>query len=371
MVKINGQRVETLEVENVIKKFDGVENVAVKAFVDDDGQNYIVAYFVRKPNTTEISDVQIRKELAKKVPPYMIPRFFVEKDTLPLTASGKLDRVSLEPPSVENYKVKYRVPETDAEKSVCEVFSTVLNCGRVGADDDFFALGGDSIKVLKLMDALKTIGFAVSAKEILQGKTVAKIAGFAIRVKAADRTAESALAAVRSATDYWKAIPEFTPLTDSQRGVYFESIEKPLSTMYNIPFALELPASVDIEKFENAIRSVSLVHPALFVSVSDEMGEPAMLFNSPECVVAHTEAVNKNEAFENFVKPFDLVNGPLFRFEICKVGETNLFLMDVHHIVFDGSSVKVLLNQIAVMICFMRRLFLRELYSKEEFFLLR
>ncbi len=347
MVKINGQRVETLEVENVIKEIDGVENVAVKSFVDDDGQNYIVAYFVKKAGPTEISEVQIRKDLVKKVPPYMVPRFFVKMKALPLTASGKLDRVSLEPPSVENYKVEYRSPANDAEKAVCEAISAVLNCGRVGADDDFFALGGESLKVLKLMDALKSAGFSVSAKDILQAKDVSKIAEVARRISDAPRAVKSASAVAQNVDDYWKNIPEITPLTESQRGVYFESIEKPLSTMYNIPFALELPASVDIEKLETAIKTVAIKHPALFVTVSNEMGEPAMFFHEPNCVIQNTTAANKEEAIDCFVKPFDLGNGPLYRFEICKAGDVNLFLIDVHHIVFDGSSVKVLLAQIA------------------------
>lgn len=354
MVKINGQRVETLEVENVIKEIEGVENVAVKAFVDEDGQNYIVAYFVNKSGAEEISEVQIRRELAKKVPPYMIPRFFVNMKALPLTATGKLDRVSLEQPSVENYKVEYRAPANDAERAVCEAISAVLNCGRVGADDDFFALGGESIKVLKLMDALKKAGFSVSAKDILQAKDVSKIASAAKCVEiSSDRgsvlnaAAKTSSSATQTAEDYWKSIPEITPLTDSQRGVYFECIEKPLSTMYNIPFALELPASIDVEKFENAVKSVALMHPALFVTVSDEMGEPAMFFHASECVVEHTEALSKDAALARFVRPFDLANGPLYRFEICKVGDSSLFLVDIHHIVFDGSSMKVLLGQIA------------------------
>ncbi|WP_407442135.1 amino acid adenylation domain-containing protein [Fibrobacter sp.] len=354
MVKVNGQRVETLEVENVIKEIEGVENVAVKAFVDEDGQNYIVAYFVNKSGAEEISEVQIRRELAKKVPPYMIPRFFVNMKALPLTVTGKLDRVSLEQPSVENYKVEYRAPANDAEKAVCEAISAVLNCGRVGADDDFFALGGESIKVLKLMDALKNAGFSVSAKDILQAKVVSKIAASAKCVEipsdcgsVLNVAAKPLSSATQTAEDYWKRIPEITPLTESQRGVYFESIEKPLSTMYNIPFALELPASIDVEKFENAVKSVALMHPALFVTVSDEMGEPAMFFHVPECVVEHTEALSKDAALARFVRPFDLANGSLYRFEICKVGDSSLFLADIHHIVFDGSSMKVLLGQIA------------------------
>lgn len=354
MVKINGQRVETLEVENVIKEIDGVENVAVKAFIDDDGQNFIVAYFVGKAGAEKIGEVQIRRELAKKIPPYMVPRFFVEMKSLPLTVSGKLDRVSLALPSVENYKVEYRAPESDAEKAVCEAIESVLNCGRVGVDDDFFALGGESLKVLKLMDALKSDGFLVSAKDILQARVVSKIAAVAKcleipagRGSAVDVAAKSSSGVAKAIEDYWKYIPEITPLTDSQRGVYFESIEKPLSTMYNIPFALELPASIDVEKFENAVKSVALMHPALFVTVSDEMGEPAMFFHVPECVVEHTEALSKDAALARFVRPFDLANGPLYRFEICKVGDSSLFLVDIHHIVFDGSSMKVLLGQIA------------------------
>lgn len=340
MVKINGQRVETLEIENIIKEIDGVGEAAVKAFVDDDGQNYIVAYFVS--SSENVQESQIRKALSQKIPAYMMPRFFVKLEQFPLTVSRKLDRVSLAPPCVDDYKNAYRAPSNAVETSICDVFSSVLNCGRVGADDDFFALGGDSIKVIKLMESLKDKGLSISAKDIFQGRTVAKIATL---VNEIDAVASNDSAA--NSDDSWKSIPEITPLTESQRGVYFDNVEKPQSTMYNIPFALELPASIDVENFESAVKTVALTHPALFVTVSNEMGEPAMFFHTPECNVTSTTATNKDEVFANFVRPFDLENGPLYRFEICKIGESNFFLMDVHHIVFDGTSLNVFLSQVA------------------------
>lgn len=138
---------------------------------------------------------------------------------------------------------------------------------------------------------------------------------------------------------------KFSPLTESQKGIYFECMENPESTAYNNPFAVELPKTVDLDKFEKAVREVALLHPALFTNICMKNGEPVMIQGEKECNVIRTKG-SIEVAKADFVKPFDLKNGILFRFEICEGEDKNAFLFDVHHTVFDGSSLKIMLDQI-------------------------
>ena len=316
MVKINGQRVETLEIENVIKEIPAISNAAVKAFTDEDGQNYLCAYFVGSDEAT------VRGELKKKLPDYMLPRFFVAMDKLPTNVNGKLDRLSLQPPSAENYKTEYVAPTNARETAVCQCFSDILRCGKVGLDDDFFALGGDSIKVMKLVNGIEdALHLTLSTKDVFKGKTVRSVVA-ALKEIDGDVTHQDA---------------DTVPLSESQRGVYLECAEHPESTMYNIPFAMVLPEDYDDQRFANAVNAVARRHPALFATFAFENGEPVMKRGEVTDVVKFTSSTR-----EDFVKPFDLEKGPLYRFEL----NGRLFLFDVHHLVFDGTSVNVLLSQI-------------------------
>ena len=318
MVKINGQRVETLEIENVIKECDEVENAAVKAFVDDDGQNYLCAYFVGS------NEADVRRFIAKKLPPYMIPRFFVKMSELPRNLNGKLDRTVLTPPSVESYKADFEAPTNDNESALCTIFDQILHCGKVGINDDFFALGGDSIKVMKLVAEIEsTLKLTVTTKEVFQCKTIRNIA-------AALHEKDTEIIDNQDVT--------FVPLSEAQRGVYLECVENPESMMYNIPFVLELPKDIDIQRFAEAVNTAAKRHPSLFATFVMKDGEPVMKRGEIKDVVTFTTSSR-----ENFVRPFNLENGPLYRFEI----NGNLFLLDVHHLVFDGTSMSVLLSQIA------------------------
>lgn len=329
MVKINGQRVETSEVENLIKEVPSVDNAAVKCFVDDNGQNYLCAYYVENEATDE---TKIREYLAKKVPAYMIPRFFCKMETLPITITGKLDRMSLNPPSVDDYKKDYEAPKSKNEIAVCDAFSTVLSCGKVGMNDDFFSLGGDSIKALLLVSEIeKALGCQLNPDDILLERTPKNL----IKALCFDETE-----IINKAEE-----KDIYLLTESQKGVYFECMENPLSTVYNIPFAIELPKTTDIAEFISAVKSVASTHPAIFTTVSLYNGEPAMHIGENICEVAQTERSHR-EAINDFVKPFDLENGPLYRFEICNENGKYLFLIDIHHIVFDGTSFNILLKQI-------------------------
>lgn len=135
-------------------------------------------------------------------------------------------------------------------------------------------------------------------------------------------------------------------LTESQKGIFFECIENPGSTAYNIPFEVYLPKTIDADKLEQAVKKVAVLHPSLFVSIRTENGEPVMIKGNAECTVLRTHG-DIETAKNNFVRPFDVLNDVLYRFEICTDGNASIFFLDVHHIVFDGTSLNIFLNQVA------------------------
>ena len=345
MVKINGQRVETGEIEQRMASMPEVENAVVKAFEDDNGQNYLCAYYVQGK---EVEAEQIRDHLKRTLPDYMVPRFFKRLDSLPKNANGKLDRMALLPPGLEEYKAAYREPENETERSICRGFEEILHCGAVGADDDFFKLGGDSINVLKLAGYLQSL--ALTPEMVLAGRTPKNIAGLLAEgqegrgahiSKEIEGQDKRKLAVYEEGAEY--------PLTDSQMGVYLECVNEPKATMYNIPMCCELPAGLDRERFVDAVKKAVAMHPAFGVNIALSEGTPVMRMHPQylEAEVGGGATEDIEEVKRSFVRPFTLEEGPLYRMVLYHDANHCYFLFDVHHIIFDGTSAEVFLEEIS------------------------
>ncbi len=327
MVKINGQRVETLEIENLLNSIEGITNSVVKAFNDNMGQTYLAAFYTSNNN---VSQSVIHAKLKDSIPDYMIPRFFKKLDEMPKNVNGKLDRNALKAPKIDDYKEAYVAPENDIQIKLCKSVEKVLGCGKIGIKDDFISLGGDSIKVLALISEANIEGLLPS--HILMGRTIEKISELI--------EADSSKALI----EHEDELLDVYPLTESQLGVYLECINEPESKMYNIPMYCILPNNVDVNKLANAINYVFNNHKVLGITVDNT---PQMVLSNVNANIEIKEISNFEEYLNEFIKPFNLKDGPLWRAEILKCDKKIYFIFDIHHIVFDGSSVKVLMNQIA------------------------
>ena len=252
----------------------GVENAVVKAFEDENGQNYLCGYFVAG---AEVGAEELRAQLKKTLPDYMIPRFFKRLDALPKNVNGKLDRTLLQAPGVSEYKANYRAPENELQRRICDAFETVLECGTVGLDDDFFRLGGDSINVLKLVECLADT--ALTPQLVLRGRTPEQIAVL-IQAQRETTVQEGSHHQADPCAEY--------PLTDSQMGVYLECVNEPDTTMYNIPMCCELPRDVDLDRFCEAVGTVVSMHAAFGVTIVQHEGVPVMRV-CPEYTAATVE----------------------------------------------------------------------------------
>lgn len=328
MVKINGQRVETLEIENLLTTIENINNACVKAFVDDNDQTYLVAYY---SVNNKVSDEEIKGFLKSKLPLYMIPRYFVKMEELPKNPNGKLNRKVLTPPDISAYKSEYVKPETEEEKLLAKAFEEVLNCGKVGVNDDFFSLGGDSIKILHLLKHADIP--SLTQNDILKGKTIRNIINLIDKNKSDIR--------------HYEEIDEITPLTLSQKGVYFECMNDPDSLMYNIPMLLNLNNNIDINRLIKAVKTVAKNHKAFSVTINTPDGIPSMIYKDKDISVDIINTDDVRKEAEKQICPFDLENGPLYRFIIIKDEKHSAFFYDIHHLIFDGSSNSAFIKELS------------------------
>lgn len=169
-VKIRGQRVELGEIENAICTIDGIAQAVVIIRKNDRGRQLICAFY-----TGIKSDAKaIRNEIGKVLPKYMLPHVFVHLDEMPLTISGKINRKSLpdiDLNQVENSK-NYMAPKNLRQKELCKLFEMVLDINRVGISDDFFDLGGDSLKAIELVSKAYNEGIYFSLQNVFDFPTV-------------------------------------------------------------------------------------------------------------------------------------------------------------------------------------------------------
>ncbi len=353
MVKINGQRVEPGEIETIIKNTDGIFDAAVKDFKNRYGQVYIVAYYVeREPVEAE----DIRQAIAKKLPSYMIPSFFVKLDKLPVNANGKLDRKALSAPEAGEFKNEYSAPETDIQKALCSAFEKILGVERVGTDDDFFALGGDSIKAA--MAARECELYFVSIADIFKGKTPRGIEKELLRRAAAHSDAEK------------KEKPGLYPLTPSERGMYIEQKLNESSTVYNLNIAVKIKGA-DVDALVGALKKVFAAHEAFHSYYGEENGMPVRILSDDLPVTEEKTAASFDEvkaAADEYCEPFDLnAEIPVRPFAYALPDGSALHLA-VHHIAFDGGSAGTFIRELTDALLGMdipeARVDLSDLYNK-------
>ena len=177
-VKLRGFRIEPGEIEAALLRQEGVLQAAVVVREEVSGNRRLVGYVVAAGGIS-VDAAAVRSELGRQLPDYMVPSSLVVLDRLPLTPNGKLDRAALPAPEPGSSGV-LRLPRTPQEEILCGLFAEVLGVGRVGIDDNFFALGGDSIVSIQLVSRARKAGLVITARAVFQHQTVEALADVAI-----------------------------------------------------------------------------------------------------------------------------------------------------------------------------------------------
>jgi len=330
MVKINGQRVETGEISQVIKEVDGVRDAFAKGFTAADGHQYIVAYYIADDSVKE-SD--IKEYLSGKLAPYMIPSYFVGMKSFPVNANGKVDVKALQSPVDLQREVKREIaaPGTEDEKSLCKAFESALGISPVSVEDDFFSLGGDSIRVMQVQVACPELD--LSSSLIYTYKTVRAICN-ALKT-------QSVSAGISG---------KECPLSKTQAGIFVECMSRRGEPVYNNPTLIRFRDPVDAEKLAAACEAALAAHPNLFATIRiDQNGSPLQVKNDAGSIKVEVEQTT-DEEFDGMrhglLQPFDILSDRLFRMRLFKTSSSVWLFYDIHHIVFDGTSNVILLEDI-------------------------
>ncbi len=332
MVKINGQRVEPGEIEAIIKNTSGIADAAIKDFKNQYGQVYLVAYYVEKES---VDEQDLRTAISAKLPAYMMPAFFVKLDKLPVNANGKLDRNALAAPEAGSFKTEYAAPETDMQRALCSAFEKVLGIENVGADDDFFAMGGDSIKCAMVSAECEL--YRITTADIFEGKTPRMIEHILV-----DKAQQKGITKKKEKLRIY-------PLTPSERGMYLEQKLNEDSTVYNLNIAVIIKGS-DMDRVKKALTEVFKAHEAFCSYYGEQNGLPVRILTDKLPQITEKTADSRDDVIrlvDSYAVPFDLNADIPVRPFIYAVADGSIIVhMAIHHIAFDGGSAKTFVSEL-------------------------
>ncbi|ATO80311.1 non-ribosomal peptide synthetase [Actinoplanes sp. SE50] len=268
-VKIRGFRIELGEISAVLAGCDGVREAVT--VVAADGR--LAGYLVPAEGAT-LDTRAIREAISRTLPEYMVPSAFVEIDAIPLTTNGKLDRRALPAPGEQTYdQDRYVAPRTPDEERMAAVWAHALKLERVGVEDDFFELGGDSIRAVSLVGALRSAGFAVGVLDVFEHTTVAALCasatGAPVPVTPVRSVAPFALIDAVDRARLPEGLDDAYPLLQSQTGMLVETLASGAQANYHdfTSFLVRDDAPFDAGLFRQAVELVGRRHDILRTSV--------------------------------------------------------------------------------------------------------
>ena len=321
-VKLRGFRIELGEVENLSVKFEGIRQVVCD--VKEIGTTqHLCLYYVSE---NEIDEEALKQFIAASLTEYMVPTVYMRIDAIPLTPNGKTNRKALPKPTLKLTEVI--APETKMEQDIFDIVAESLQMTDFGVTNDLIALGLSSLASMRLSATIKKrLGIQILMKDIMQHPTVREIASLA-------ENAQETIVL----KPYDKR--EWYPLNESQRGMYVDWMMNPDALQYNIPILLHF-RGVDENKVKESLIAVADAHPYMKARLAIKGDDVVQLRNDDATIEVNIEQLDHmpdRTWFQNRVRPFDLLKEPLYRFNIYTYADHVFLLLDLHHIISDGSS---------------------------------
>ncbi|WP_394829003.1 amino acid adenylation domain-containing protein [Pendulispora albinea] len=368
-VKLRGFRIELGEIEAALLALPAVREAAVLLREDTPGAPRLVAYLA--PVRRELAEggdgaflVEARRALEERLPAFMVPTAFVVLDALPITPNGKLDRRALAAPEIgaAARKVERAEPRSDAERTLGSIWSDVLGVGPIGLDDNFFDLGGNSIRGIQVVGLAKARGLLFSLQDLFLHQTLRELGGalqeVSARAIAARRAAPFEQVAAEDRAKLPEGVVDAYPLTLLQAGMFFHMRLNPEENVYHNVNSIHLRLPFDREKMQRAILRVVERHPMLRTTFDlDTFREPLQLVSARahlplEVVdIRHVTEAEQAQAVRDYVEAeetrrFDFHALPLLRFCVhVRTSETLQLTITDFHPIIDGWALATLLAE--------------------------
>ncbi|QNN43947.1 AMP-binding protein [Pedobacter roseus] len=345
-VKVRGYRIELGEIESVLQGHADVDSCVVVARENSSGDKDLIAYVVG----SEGLDVSVlRGYLGGILPQYMVPGHYVGLASLPLTTNGKVDRRSL--PDPEGLELgsgrEYVAPRTETERALVSIWQDVLGKEGIGVKDNFFELGGHSLKVILLSGQIhKKMDIRLALKDFFEHPLLEEQS---MLIEQAQKDSFSFISAVPGSGSY--------ALSSSQRRLWILSQFPEANVAYNMPGVYVFSGSVNADGLFHSFSQLQERHEILR-TVFREDGEGVVrqvVLTSSESgfFLEQRDLQGKDASFvdsvveSDFVRPFDLSSGPLFRAGLYRVSQDRwVFTYVMHHIISDGWSMGILIREL-------------------------
>ena len=346
-VKVNGFRIEIGEVETALNSFDFITNAVVVA-KEISGSKQLVAY-CKTNNTQALNILEVKDMLSELIPEYMIPKFIIEIDEIPLTPNGKVNRKLLtEKPLEVNSQASYIEPITATEKQLAAIWEELVNVQKVGLLDNFFELGGHSLMLIKLLSRIKkefTVNLSIS--NVFASKSLKELA------QVIDSKESKEIEPIKVLNNRTKGI-----LSLEQSRLWFLS-ELGKGDQYNIPKVFRVKGAINTKVLENSLNFLIQRHEALRTNFKknnqgdtyQEISNDVQLdliqedFSLKTKNVLETSIRKKTKSF--LEESFDLSEDLLIRALLIKAADEDyVFALSIHHIVFDGWSSDIFMREL-------------------------
>ncbi|WP_155762886.1 non-ribosomal peptide synthetase, partial [Mycobacterium colombiense] len=339
-VKVRGYRIELGEIRSALAGLDGVDQAVVIAREDRPGDKRLVGYITGSADAS-----LVRTALSERLPAYMVPAAVMTLDALPLTANDKLDTRAL--PAPEYTAGEYRAPETPTEEILAGIYAEILDVDRVGVDDSFFDLGGDSISAMRLIAAINaSLDAGLAVRVVFEAPTVAQLAP---RIGEGGTGLDPLTAGER---------PAVVPLSFAQNRLWFlDQLQGP-SPVYNMAAALRLDGRLDADALGAALGDVVARHESLRTLFAAPEGTPQQVVIPADRADFGWEVVDAGGWSEGQLEEaigdtarytFDLSAQIPLRAELFRLrDDQHVLVAVVHHIAADGMSITPLVRDLGV-----------------------
>ncbi|AVM22674.1 non-ribosomal peptide synthetase [Bacillus pumilus] len=336
-VKIRGYRIEKQEIEHAARAQLSIPKVYVKVIHMSRLPELALYYTAPEP----IGTLTFREKLAETLPDYMIPTYFVKVDHIPLTQNGKVDAKSLPLPNeMHMNRAAHVAPETALEETLCDIWSEVLGVEQIGVHDHFFELGGHSLKGMVLISKMQAkLNKHVPLKILFEKPTIRAMAAYLEKVNSSDMTS------IQPAEKQ-----DFYPVSSAQKRMYVLQQLHPEAVTYHMPAVLIMEGSLDVKQLEEALQSLIERHESLRTAFVEIDGVPVQKVYRQVPFTLEVVEVEEGQVepiIDAFITPFSLHQAPLMRAKVAKLSdEKYVFMMDMHHIIADGVTRSLLIQEL-------------------------
>ena len=345
-VKLRGFRIELGEIEAALSEHPQVQQVVVIVQGESADDKHLVAYVVGE----KVSIEAIRKYLSEKLPEYMVPAFFVLLDELPLTPNGKIDRKALPKPEIVRSDAQFVAPRTPIEKLLVNIWKQVLGLEQVSVHDNFFEVGGHSLLATQLISRIRdSFTVELPLRELFAQPTIAGLAQVIQRVGQSEHLAPSIIPVSRD---------EQLPLSFAQQRLWFLDQLEGANANYKVSAVLRLTGSLDVHALQQCLNTIIQRHETLrtsfqtvegmaFQVIAEQLAIPIKILNL-EALDEATQTIEVQKLIrQEAQEPFDLATGPLIRVKVLQLeSEEQVLLLTMHHIISDGWSMGVLVEEV-------------------------